>query len=321
MLLEANQLVLSTREAYGDTLIELGRQNKDIFVLDADLAASTMTCKFAREFPSRFFNVGIAEQNMVGIAAGLALDGKIPFVSTFATFASMRASEQVRTSVAYPKINVKIVTTHSGLSIGTAGATHFCEEDLAIMRAIPNMTVIAPADAIQTRLAVTAAAKYRGPVYIRLGRGDSPVVYKELDYEIGKAITLCEGTDVTLIGTGVMLHRALWAAQELSKDGIGARVIDMHTIKPLDVDIIRKAARETRAIITLEEHNVIGGLGSAVAEVIAEGREKIVLRRLGIPDVFGGVASAEQLWDSYGMSVEDICALAKKMTDGGSDEY
>lgn len=313
MLLETNDCVLSTREAYGDTLIELGKENKDIVVLDADLAASTMTCKFGREFSSRFYNVGIAEQNMMGIAAGLALDGKIPFVSTFAVFASMRASEQVRTSIAYPKINVKIVTTHSGLSIGTAGATHFCEEDLAIMRAIPNMTVIAPADAIQTRLAVKAAAKYAGPVYIRLGRGDSPVVYKELDYEIGKAVTLCEGRDITFIATGVMVYRALKAAQKLRELNVSVRVIDMHTVKPLDVETVRQAARDTKAIITLEEHNVFGGLGSAVAEVIAEGQDKVVVKRLGIPDVFGDIANAEQLWDSYGMSVENVCALARKM--------
>lgn len=313
MLLETNDCVLSTREAYGDTLIELGKENKDIVVLDADLAASTMTCKFGREFSSRFYNVGIAEQNMMGIAAGLALDGKIPFVSTFAVFASMRASEQVRTSIAYPQINVKIVTTHSGLSIGTAGATHFCEEDLAIMRAIPNMTVIAPADAIQTRLAVKAAAKYAGPVYIRLGRGDSPVVYKELDYEIGKAVTLCEGRDITFIATGVMVYRALKAAQKLRELNVSVRVIDMHTVKPLDVETVRQAARDTKAIITLEEHNVFGGLGSAVAEVIAEGQDKVVVKRLGIPDVFGDIANAEQLWDSYGMSVENVCALARKM--------
>lgn len=313
MLLETNDCVLSTREAYGDTLIELGKENKDIVVLDADLAASTMTCKFGREFSSRFYNVGIAEQNMMGIAAGLALDGKIPFVSTFAVFASMRASEQVRTSIAYPQINVKIVTTHSGLSIGTAGATHFCEEDLAIMRAIPNMTVIAPADAIQTRLAVKAAAKYAGPVYIRLGRGDSPVVYKELDYEIGKAVTLCEGRDITFIATGVMAYRALKAAQKLRELNVSVRVIDMHTVKPLDVETVRQAARDTKAIITLEEHNVFGGLGSAVAEVIAEGQDKVVVKRLGIPDVFGDIANAEQLWDSYGMSVENVCALARKM--------
>ena len=313
VLLETNDCVLSTREAYGDTLIELGKENKDIVVLDADLAASTMTCKFGREFSSRFYNVGIAEQNMMGIAAGLALDGKIPFVSTFAVFASMRASEQVRTSIAYPQINVKIVTTHSGLSIGTAGATHFCEEDLAIMRAIPNMTVIAPADAIQTRLAVKAAAKYAGPVYIRLGRGDSPVVYKELDYEIGKAVTLCEGRDITFIATGVMVYRALKAAQKLRELNVSVRVIDMHTVKPLDVETVRQAARDTKAIITLEEHNVFGGLGSAVAEVIAEGQDKVVVKRLGIPDVFGDIANAEQLWDSYGMSVENVCALARKM--------
>lgn len=312
-MLETKELVISTREAYGNALIELGRENEKIFVLDADLAASTMTCKFGHEFPNRFFNMGIAEQNMMCTAAGMALDGKIPFVSTFAIFASMRAIEQVRTSIAYPRLNVKIVTTHSGLSIGTAGATHFSEEDLAIVRAIPNMVVIAPADALQTKMAVKAAAECQGPVYIRLGRGDSPVVYKELDYSIGKAITISEGNDVAFIATGVMVCRALQAARKLKEIGINARVIDMHTIKPLDAEVIRKAAKETKAIITVEEHNVLGGLGGAVAEIVAEGRDKVVVRRLGIPDVFGDIASAEQLWDLYGMSADNMCKLAEQL--------
>ena len=313
MLLETKEQILSTREAYGDTLAEIGKKNEKIFVLDADLSESTKTCKFGKLYPDRFYNMGIAEQNMMGTAAGLALSGKIPVVSTFAVFATMRSGEQVRTSIAYPRLNVKIVTTHSGLSIGTAGATHFSEEDIAIMRAIPNMVVIAPADAIQTRLAVMAAVAYKGPVYIRLGRGDSPVVYKDMDYKIGKAITLCEGNDITIIATGVMVYRALKAAQKLIGNNIHARVIDMHTVKPLDNEVIMKAARETKAIITMEEHNIIGGLGSAVSEAVAEGKDNVVVKRLGIPDVFGDIAAAEQLWDSYGMSVDNVCNLAMEL--------
>lgn len=313
MLLETRDLVVSTRDAYGDVLVELGGKNEDIFVLDADLAESTRTFKFGEKYPRRYYNMGIAEQDMIGTAAGLALSGKIPFVSTFAVFAAMRGAEQVRTSICYPRLNVKIVTTHSGLSVGTAGATHFCEEDLAVMRAIPNMTVIAPSDAVQTRLAVAAAAAYDGPVYMRLGRGDSPVIYKELDYEIGKAVTVCEGDDVTIIATGVMVHRAMKAAEKLRADKIGARVIDMHTLKPLDKDAVVRAAAETRGIITLEEHNVIGGLGTAVAETVAEEGAKVKVRRLGIPDVFGDTAAAELLWDKYGMSVANICAVAKEL--------
>ncbi|WP_338827547.1 transketolase family protein [Neomoorella thermoacetica] len=309
MLLETRELVKSTREAFGDTLIELGKANENIFVMDADLSESTKTNKFAARFPERFLNMGISEQNMMGTAAGLALSGKIPIVSTFAVFATMRAGEQVRTSIAYPNLNVKIIVTHSGLSVGTAGATHFCEEDLAIMRSLPNMVVIAPADALETDLAVRAAVEYKGPVYIRLGRGEAPVIYKELDYEIGKAITLCEGKDVTIIATGIMVGRALEAARKLKTLNVEARVIDMHTIKPIDKEAILKAVEETKGIITLEDHNVIGGLGSAVAEVVAE-EGKARVKRLGIPDVFCAIAKPDQLWDYYGMSVNNICDLA-----------
>jgi transketolase len=314
MLLETKARILSTRDAYGEVLVELGEENDDIFVLDADLSQSTRTNMFAEKFPERFFNMGISEQNMMGTAAGMALAGKIPFVSTFAVFATMRSGEQVRTSVAYPRLNVKIVVTHSGLSIGAAGATHFSEEDLAIMRAIPNMTVIAPADAIQTKLAVEAAARYNGPVYIRLGRGDNPVVYQELDYEIGKAVTLCEGKDLTIVATGVMVVRALQAAQKLEGMGINARVIDMHTIKPLDKEVLLKAAAETKGIITMEEHNVIGGLGSAVAEAVTEERCNVMVKKLGIPDVFGEPAPAEALWDQYGLSVDNVCDIAVSLS-------
>ena len=315
MKLEKNELVKATRAAYGEVLQEIGEEFPDVVVMDADLSESTMTCHFAEKYPDRFYNMGIAEQSMMGTAAGLATCGITPICSTFAVFASMRSGEQIRTSICYPKLNVKVVTTHSGLSIGTAGATHFCEEDLAIMRALPNMTVIAPSDFLETKKAVRAALKMDGPVYIRLGRGDAAVLYSELDdYEIGKAITIQDGTDVTLIATGVMVQRAVAAAKLLEQEGVSCRVVDMHTIKPLDTEAVIKAARETKGIITLEEHNVKGGLGSAVSEVVAELKgEKAPVKILGIPDVFGGVASAELLWDSYGMDAESIAKTAKKL--------
>ena len=315
MKLEKNELVKSTRAAYGEVLQEIGEEFPDVVVMDADLSESTMTFHFAEKYPDRFYNMGIAEQSMMGTAAGLATCGITPICSTFAVFASMRSGEQIRTSICYPKLNVKVVTTHSGLSIGTAGATHFCEEDLAIMRALPNMTVIAPSDFLETKKAVRAALKMDGPVYIRLGRGDAAVLYSELDdYEIGKAITIQDGTDVTLIATGVMVQRAVAAAKLLEQEGVSCRVVDMHTIKPLDTEAVIKAARETKGIVTLEEHNVKGGLGSAVSEVVAELKgEKAPVKILGIPDVFGGVASAELLWDSYGMDAESIAKTAKEL--------
>lgn len=315
MKLEKNELVKSTRAAYGEVLQEIGEEFPDVVVMDADLSESTMTCHFAEKYPDRFYNMGIAEQSMMGTAAGLATCGITPICSTFAVFASMRSGEQIRTSICYPKLNVKVVTTHSGLSIGTAGATHFCEEDLAIMRALPNMTVIAPSDFLETKKAVRAALKMDGPVYIRLGRGDAAVLYSELDdYEIGKAITIQDGTDVTLIATGVMVQWAVAAAKLLEQEGVSCRVVDMHTIKPLDTEAVIKAARETKGIVTLEEHNVKGGLGSAVSEVVAELKgEKAPVKILGIPDVFGGVASAELLWDSYGMDAESIAKTAKEL--------
>ncbi len=315
MKLEKNELVKSTRAAYGEVLQEIGEEFPDVVVMDADLSESTMTCHFAEKYPDRFYNMGIAEQSMMGTAAGLATCGITPICSTFAVFASMRSGEQIRTSICYPKLNVKVVTTHSGLSIGTAGATHFCEEDLAIMRALPNMTVIAPSDFLETKKAVRAALKMDGPVYIRLGRGDAAVLYSELDdYEIGKAITIQDGTDVTLIATGVMVQRAVAAAKLLEQEGVSCRVVDMHTIKPLDTEAVIKAARETKGIVTLEEHNVKGGLGSAVSEIVAELKgEKAPVKILGIPDVFGGVASAELLWDSYGMDAESIAKTVEEL--------
>lgn len=308
-------LVRSTRNAYADALLQLGAENDKVVVLDADLSESTMTCKFAAAYPEKFYNMGIAEQSMMGTAAGLATCGIIPICSTFSVFACLRSGEQLRTSVAYPNLNVKVVTTHSGLSIGTAGATHFCEEDLAIMRAIPNMVAIAPADYLETVKAVKAAVEYNGPVYIRLGRGDAPVLYSELDdYQIGKAITYKDGSDVTIIGTGVMLQRAVAAAEELEKKGVSCRVLDMHTIKPFDKEAVEKAARETKAIITMEEHNIHGGLGSAVAETVASMKgSKAAVKILGIPDVFGDVAAAELLWDSYQMDAQSVCNIAMEM--------
>lgn len=316
MKIESNKtLVRSTRAAYADALLDLGRENDKVVVLDADLSESTMTCKFAEKYPGKFFNMGIAEQSMMGTAAGLATCGMIPICSTFSVFASLRSGEQIRTSIAYPRLNVKVVTTHSGLSIGTAGATHFCEEDLAIMRAIPNMTVIAPADYLETVQAVKAAVEMDGPVYIRLGRGDAPVLYAELDdYRIGKAITYREGSDVTIAATGVMLQRAVAAAEALEQHGVSCRVLDIHTVKPFDKEAVEQAARETKAIITLEEHNVFGGLGSAVAETVAAmPGAKAVVKILGIPDVFGDVASAELLWDSYHMDAASICNTALEL--------
>ena len=308
-------LVRSTRNAYADALLQLGAENDTVVVLDADLSESTMTCKFAEAYPEKFYNMGIAEQSMMGTAAGLATCGIIPICSTFSVFACLRSGEQLRTSVAYPNLNVKVVTTHSGLSIGTAGATHFCEEDLAIMRAIPNMVAIAPADYLETVKAVKAAVAYNGPVYIRLGRGDAPVLYSELDdYQIGKAITYTDGSDVTIIGTGVMLQRAVAAAEELEKKGVSCRVLDMHTIKPFDKEAVEKAARETKDIITMEEHNIHGGLGSAVAETVAAMKDsKAVVKILGIPDVFGDVAAADLLWDSYQMDAQSVCSIAMEM--------
>jgi transketolase len=251
----------ATRDAYGEVLAELGAENKDIVVLDADLSGSTKTAVFRKQFPERFFNMGIAEANMVGTAAGLAAAGKIPFVSTFAIFAAGRAWEQIRQSVAYPKANVKIVPTHGGITVGEDGGSHQSVEDIAIMRAIPNMTVMVPADAVETRKAIRAAAEYKGPVYIRLGRNKVPAVFADDCYfEIGKGVEVVAGTDMTFVTTGLMTAQAVIAANLLKQEGISARVVHIATIKPLDQDIIVKAAEETGAIVTAEEHSIIGGL-------------------------------------------------------------
>ncbi|MDO5517606.1 MAG: transketolase family protein, partial [Clostridium sp.] len=279
---------IATREAYGKALVKLSNMNENVVVLDADLSKSTKTADFKAVAPERFINMGIAEANMMGVAAGLSTCGKIPFVSTFAIFAAGRAFEQIRNSICYPKLNVKVCATHAGLTVGEDGATHQSVEDISLMRSIPNMTVINPCDAVETEAAILAAAEYNGPCYVRLGRLAVNVVNDEKNYkfEIGKGITLAEGNDVTIAATGIMVELALQAKEILAKDGIDARVINIHTIKPIDNEILIKAAKETGAIVTAEEHSIIGGLGSAVSEVVSEECPVPVLK-VGIKDTFG----------------------------------
>lgn len=305
--------MIATRDAYGETLAELGAENKDIVALDADLSGSTKTGVFARKFPERFFNMGIAEANMVGTAAGLAAAGKVPFVSTFAIFAVGRAWEQVRQSVAYPKANVKIVATHGGITVGEDGGSHQSVEDVAIMRAVPNMTVIVPADGVETRGAIRAAAAYKGPVYVRLGRNKVPTIFgADYRFEIGKGCEMAAGTDLTFIATGLMTAQALAAAELLKKEGISARVVHIATIKPLDQEIVLKAARETGAIVTAEEHSVIGGLGGAVAELLSE-QWPVPVKRVGINDRFGTSGKAEELLKYFGLMPEDLAEAAREV--------
>ncbi|MFO7152102.1 MAG: transketolase family protein [Bacillota bacterium] len=302
----------ATRDAYGKALAELGEEIKDIVVLDADLSKSTKTSVFAKKFPERFFNMGIAEQNLMATAAGLATCGKIPFASTFAVFATGRAFDQVRNSICYPKLNVKIAATHAGITVGEDGATHQSIEDLALMRALPNMTVICPADEVETRKAVRAAVEIKGPVYLRLGRHPVETIFDE-SYEFvpGKGVILREGKDVALIATGVMVAEALRAAELLAKDGIEAMVVNIHTIKPIDEEIILKAA-ECGAIVTAEEHSIIGGLGSAVAEVLVE-KKPVPMKRIGVRDVFGQSGKPEELMKEYGLTADDIAGAAKSL--------
>ncbi len=305
--------MMATRDAYGEALKELGKLNKDVVVLDADLSGSTKTAVFAKEFPERFINVGIAEQNLIATAAGLATTGKIPFASSFAMFAAGRAFEIIRNSVAYPKLNVKIAATHAGLTVGEDGASHQALEDISIMRTIPNMVVLNPADGVETKAAIMKVAEYKGPVYIRLGRSKVPVIFDEENYEfeIGKGVKVRDGSDVTIIATGIMVSLALEAAENLKKEGLEARVINIHTIKPIDKDIIVEAARETRAIVTAEEHNIIGGLGSAVAEVLAESYPA-VMERVGVKDTFGESGSGDELLVKYGLTAEKIAEAARR---------
>lgn len=302
---------ISTRQAYGDALVKLGRENKDIIVMDADLSKSTMTAGFKAEFPDRFFNAGIAESNMMGMAAGLALSGKTVFASTFAMFAAGRAYEIIRNSIAYPKANVKICATHAGITVGEDGASHQCIEDLALMRVIPGMTVIHPADAVSAEKLLAQVAAFDGPAYVRLGRLSIPVLYDEnTNIELGKGNCVRDGGDAAVIACGLMVNEALMAAEELEKEGISLRVIDMHTIKPLDEEIIVKAATETKAVITAEEHSVIGGLGSAVAEVIVR-KCPVKMAMVGIQDRFGQSGKPPLLMEEYNITAQDIVSAVK----------
>ena len=304
---------IATRESYGNALVELGKENSDIVVLDADLAAATKTGVFKKEFPERHIDCGIAECNMVGIGAGLAAAGMIPFVSSFAMFAAGRAFEQVRNSVGYPHLNVKIGATHGGISVGEDGATHQCCEDIALMRTIPGMTVIVPSDDVEARAAVKAAAEMNGPVYMRFGRLAVPVINDTADYkfEIGKGNVLKEGSDVAIIANGLCVAEALEAAKKLEAEGINAKVINMATVKPLDEELVLAAAKETGKVVTVEEHSVIGGLGSAVCDVLSEKLPTPVLK-IGINDVFGHSGPAVELIKEFGLDGDSI---AKKVKD------
>lgn len=300
------------RNVYGETLAELGRENKNIIVLDADLSSSTRTAFFAKEFPERFFNMGIAEQNMMATAAGLASCGKIVFVSTFALFATGRAWEQIRNTICYNNFNVKIVATHSGVSVGPDGASHQALEDIALMRVIPKMTVVVPSDGLQTRQAVLAAVKQSGPVYIRLGRPKVEDLEKQ-DFEIGKANIIREGKDISIIACGIMVRQALEAAESLKKDGIESRVVNMSTVKPLDKNMILDCLKQTKGIITAEEHSVIGGLGGAVSEVVAEIDEKRPLKKIGVRDRFGQSGKPEELMKEYGLTAQHIVEAGRDL--------
>ena len=298
---------IATRESYGNALAALGSEYENVVVLDADLACATKTGVFKKAFPERHINCGIAECNMISVAAGLAATGKVPFASSFAMFAAGRAFEQVRNSVGYPKLNVKIGATHAGISVGEDGATHQCNEDLALMRTIPGMVILNPADDIEAKAAVYAAYQHKGPVYLRFGRLPAAVINDSSDYqfEIGKAVTLKEGTDLTIIATGLMVAESLTAAVQLQQNGISARVINMHTIKPLDEQAVIQAANDTGAIVTVEEHSVIGGLGSAVCDVVAEKAPARVLK-IGVMDQYGESGPALELLKKYGLDSEGI---------------
>ncbi|CDE90751.1 MAG: transketolase family protein [Clostridia bacterium] len=299
----------ATRQSYGEALLELGKENEQIVVFDADLASATKTNLFAKEFPNRFFDMGIAEQNMISTVAGMATCGKIPYASTFAVFAAGRAYDQIRNSVCYPKLNVKICATHAGITVGEDGATHQMIEDISLMRTLPNMTVISTSDDIQTKWAVKEISKLNGPVYLRLSRLATPVIYDENQkFEIGKAVQIGEGTDATIFATGVTVSEALKAQEELKIKGIDVRVVDIHTIKPIDRDIIVKCAKETKRLISIEDHNIIGGLGSAISEVLAD-EYPVKLTRLGINDTFGKSGKATELMEYFGITANDIVQL------------
>lgn len=298
---------IATRDSYGNALVELGKEKDNVVVLDADLAAATKTATFKKAFPERHVDCGIAESNMIGIAAGLSTCGKVPFASTFAMFAAGRAFEQVRNSVGYPHLNVKIGATHAGISVGEDGASHQCNEDIALMRTIPGMTIINPSDDIEAKAAVKAAYEIDGPVYMRFGRLAVPVINDNADYkfEVGKGVLLKDGTDITILATGLEVGESLKAAESLEADGISVRVINIHTIKPIDKDIVVKAAKETKKLFTVEEHSIIGGLGSAVAEVLAE-ENPAPLYRIGVRDTFGESGPAVELLHKYKLDAEGI---------------
>ena len=303
---------IATRDSYGNALVELGKEHDNLVVLDADLAAATKTGVFKKEFPERHIDCGIAEGNMIGVAAGLAAAGKVPFASSFAMFAAGRAFEQIRNSVAYPHLNVKIGATHAGISVGEDGATHQCNEDIALMRSIPGMVVLNPSDDVEARAAVKAAYEYEGPVYLRFGRLAVPVINDREDYkfEMGKGVVLREGKDLTIVASGLPVANCLEVAERLSAEGIEAKVINIHTIKPLDEDLIVAAAKETGKVVTVEEHSVIGGLGSAVCDVLSEKAPTKVLK-IGVNDVFGESGPALELLKKYGLDTDGIYEKVK----------
>jgi len=304
--------MIATRQAYGDALVELGEKNKDIVVLDADLSKSTTTAKFGKKFPDRFFNMGVAEANMMNTAAGLATCGKIAFVSSFSIFATGRAWEQIRNTICYSGLNVKIVATHSGVSVGPDGASHQCIEDISLMKTIPTMTVVEPCDAVETRKAILAAVAHKGPIYIRLGRAAVPVITKKEDlYTIGKATILRNGKDVAIVACGALVANSLTAADVLSKEGIEATVVNMHTIKPIDQEILVKVAKQVNAVVTAEQHVLDGGLGSAVATVLAR-NYPVPMEMIGIDNRFGQSGEPDILFKEYHLLPEDIVVAAKR---------
>lgn len=303
---------IATREAYGKALVKLGKINDDVVVLDADLSKSTKTNDFCKAYPNRFFNMGIAEQNLVGAACGFAAAGKIPFASTFAMFATGRAFEVIRNSACYPKLNVKICATHAGITVGEDGGSHQSVEDISLMRSIPNMTVLVPADGVEAEKMIFAAAEFNGPMYVRLGRSAVPTLFNEdYNFEIGKGVVLKEGNDATIIACGMMVNEAILAAEMLKEENINVRVINMSTIKPIDTELIIKAAKETKAIVTAEEHSIIGGLGSAVSEVVSENCP-IIVKKVGINDCFGESGTPAELLEKYGLTAKHIVEKVKE---------
>ena len=303
---------IATREAYGKALVKLGKINDDVVVLDADLSKSTKTNDFYKAYPDRFFNMGIAEQNLVGAACGFAAAGKIPFASTFSMFATGRAFEIIRNSACYPKLNVKICATHAGITVGEDGGSHQSVEDISLMRSIPNMTVLVPADGVEAEKMIFAAAEYNGPMYVRLGRSAVPTLFDEnYNFEIGKGVVLKEGNDATIIACGMMVNEALIAADMLKEENINVRVINMSTIKPIDTELIIKAAKETKAIVTAEEHSIIGGLGSAVSEVVSE-NHPVKVKKVGLNDCFGESGTPGELLEKYGLTAKNIVAKVKE---------